>query len=64
MRVVLRGGTYYLDSPVEFSPEDSGAEKAPVVYAARTGEKVVLSGGHRLEGGRWGEVNGLSQPQP
>ena len=32
--------------------------KAPVVYAAAAGEKVVLSGGRRLEGGRWGEANG------
>ena len=58
VRVVLRGGTYYLDSPLEFGPEDSGTENAPVVYAAAAGEKVVLSGGRRLEGGRWGEVNG------
>ena len=58
LRVVLCGGTYYLDSPLEFGPEDSGAEKAPVVYAAAAGEKVVLSGGRRLENGRWGEVNG------
>ncbi|HEV3236523.1 MAG TPA: right-handed parallel beta-helix repeat-containing protein [Gemmataceae bacterium] len=58
VRVVLRGGTYYLDSPLEFRPEDSGTEKAPVVYTAAAGEKVVLSGGRRLDGGRWGEVNG------
>jgi len=58
VRVVFRGGTYYLDEPLEFGPEDSGAEKAPVVYAAAAREKVVLSGGRRLEGGRWGEVNG------
>ena len=58
VRVVLRGGTYYLDSPLEFGPEDSGTEQAPVVYAAAPGEKVVLSGGRRLKGGRWGEVNG------
>jgi len=59
LRIVLRGGTYYLDSPLEFGPEDSGAENAPVVYSAAAGEKVVLSGGSRLENGRWGEVNGL-----
>ena len=58
VRVVLRGGTYYLDAPLEFGPDDSGTEKAPVIYAAAAGEKVVLSGGRRLEGGRWGEVNG------
>jgi len=58
VRVVFRGGTYYLDSPLEFGPEDSGEENTPVVYAAAAGEKVVLSGGRRLENGRWGEVNG------
>jgi hypothetical protein len=50
VRVVLRGGTYYLDQPLEFGPEDSGVEKAPVVYAAASGEKVVLSGGRRIAG--------------
>jgi hypothetical protein len=43
---------------LEFGPEDSGTEKAPVVYAAAAAEKVVLSGGRRLAGGRFGEVNG------
>ena len=56
--VVLRGGTYYLDWPLEFGPEDSGTEQAPVVYRAAAGERVVLSGGRRITGGRWGEVNG------
>ncbi|MGE5293835.1 MAG: hypothetical protein ACM3VT_03315 [Solirubrobacterales bacterium] len=58
LRVVLRGGTYYLDSPLEFGPEDSGTEQTPVVYAAAAGECVVLSGGRRLEDGRWTEVHG------
>ena len=58
MRVVLRGGTYFLDSPLEFGPEDSGTDQAPVIYAAAAGEKVVVSGGRRLVNGRWGEVSG------
>jgi len=58
VRVIIRGGTYYLDSPLEFGPEDSGTQDAPVVYAASPGEEVVISGGRRLEGGKWGEVNG------
>ena len=41
VRVVLRQGTYYLDSPLEFCFEDSGTEIAPVVYAAAEGEKPV-----------------------
>jgi len=58
VRVTLRGGTYYLDSPLEFGPEDSGTEGAPVVYAAAPGEEVIISGGRCLQGGRWAEVNG------
>ena len=58
IRVVLRAGTYYLDSPLEFGPQDSGTVQAPVVYTAAAGERVVLSGGRRLDHGRWGEVNG------
>src|SRR5262245_61603545 len=58
VRVILRGGTYYLDAPLDFGPEDSGTQQAPVVYAAAAGEQVVLSGGRRLNGGRWGKVHG------
>ncbi|MCC6445851.1 MAG: right-handed parallel beta-helix repeat-containing protein, partial [Armatimonadetes bacterium] len=58
VRVILRGGTYYLDRPQEFGPQDSGTEQAPVTYAAARGEKVVLSGGRKFSGGRWGEANG------
>ena len=42
--VLLREGTYYLDETLTFGPEDSGAEGAPVVYAAWPGEKVELKG--------------------
>jgi hypothetical protein len=58
IHVVLLGGTYYLDSPLEFGPDDSGTRQAPVIYSAVAGAKVVLSGGRRLDGGHWGEVNG------
>jgi hypothetical protein len=58
VRVVLRGGTYFLDSPLELGPEDSGTTNAPVVYAAAAEEKVILSCGRRLPGARSGEVNG------
>lgn len=57
IRVVLRGGTYYLGAPLEFGPEDSGLEGAPVIYSAAPGERVVLSGGRRIEGGHMGTVN-------
>src|SRR4051794_16967287 len=43
--VFLRAGTYYLDSPLEYGPEDSGTQNAPVIYAAAASEEVTLSGG-------------------
>ena len=58
VRVIIRGGTYYLYSSLEFGPEDSGTQDAPVICAASSGEEVVISGGRRLEGGTWGEVKG------
>lgn len=48
IRVLVRGGTYYLKSPLAFGPEDSGSEEAPVVYAAQSGESVTISGGLKL----------------
>ena len=58
VRVVLSGGTYFLAEPLDFWPSDSGTKEAPITYAAAPGEKVILSGGRRLTGGQWGEVNG------
>jgi hypothetical protein len=48
--VVIHGGTYFLPETVLLSPADSGTEKAPVTYRAADGERVVLSGGRRIEG--------------
>ncbi len=58
IRVMLRRGTFYLDSPLEFGPEDSGTMEAPIIYAGAPGEKVILSGGRRLSKGHWGDANG------
>ncbi|MHC4891689.1 MAG: hypothetical protein ACYTEO_19745, partial [Planctomycetota bacterium] len=41
-------GTYYLDVPLVFTPEDSGAEGLAVIYKANPNEKVTLSGGKKL----------------
>jgi hypothetical protein len=48
--VYVRGGVYTLSAPLVFLPEDSGAAKYPVTYAAYPGEKVVLSGGRTITG--------------
>ena len=46
--VVVHAGTYYLESPLTFGPEDSGSPGGRIKYAAQPGEAVTLSGGVRL----------------
>lgn len=58
--VILRGGTYFLEEPLFFRPEDSGTENSPTVIKAAPGEQPVLSGGIRVAG--WqkaGNIKGL-----
>ncbi len=43
--VVVRGGTYVLEQPLEFSTEDSGAKDSPISYGAAPGETVRLLAG-------------------
>lgn len=50
--VLIRGGTYFLEEPLVFAPEDSGTDDGPVLYAAYPNEKPVLSGGRRITGWR------------
>lgn len=52
VKVLLRDGRHELTEPLRFGPEDSGSEKAPIVYAAYPGESPVLSGGRLLKGWR------------
>lgn len=48
--VMIRGGVYYLDEPLVFTPEDSGTSQSPTVYTAYPREKPVFSGGVTLTG--------------
>ena len=48
--VVIAGGTYYLDSPLHLTPEDSGTAECPITWRAAAGEKVLLSGGVPITG--------------
>jgi hypothetical protein len=47
--VEFHGGVYQLDEPFELTPEDSGSEDAPVIYAAADDEKVIWSGGTQVD---------------
>ncbi len=46
--VYLRGGIYFLDETVVFTPEDSGTEKYPIRYVQFGNETPVLSGGRAI----------------
>ena len=50
MRVFLRGGTYYLNEPIVFTPEDSGERDRRITYSPFPGERVTISGGRKIEG--------------
>jgi hypothetical protein len=50
VEVVIHGGTYFLTETVLLTPMDSGTAKAPIIYRAAEGERVMLSGGRRIEG--------------
>ncbi|MCK5860946.1 MAG: right-handed parallel beta-helix repeat-containing protein [Candidatus Hydrogenedentes bacterium] len=45
LNVLLRSGTYRLDSPLRFEPEDAGTAEHRVTYKAFSGESVEISGG-------------------
>ncbi len=47
--VILKGGTYVLDSTFEFTTEDSGASaKKPVIYRSYYGEQAKLTVGKKI----------------
>src|ERR1700677_4318914 len=47
-KVVVREGTYYLNSPLTFGPADSGSKEAPIIFSAYPEERVTISGGRKL----------------
>ncbi len=48
--VVVHPGTYQLEAPLVFTPDDSGTAKAPVTYRASAPGKAILSGGMPIQG--------------
>lgn len=56
IHVYLRGGSYPIDTTVEFGPEDSGANGHRVVYSAYENEKPVLEAGTEIAG--WTQHDG------
>lgn len=71
VRVVLRGGTFFLKSPLAFALRDSGhsetddapgprlhAQDNSVTWAAYPGETAIISGGRRITGWKRERLNG------
>ncbi len=48
--IYIRGGEYYIDSPVKFDENDSGRDGYEVVYTNYPGETPVFIGGRRVTG--------------
>jgi hypothetical protein len=48
--VMLRGGTYYLKSTLQFGASDSGTASLGIVYQAYPGEAPIISGGAPVTG--------------
>jgi len=50
VRVVVAAGTYWIDEPIVFGPEDRGTAEAPMLYEAAPGAMPVISGGRSIKG--------------
>ena len=48
--VEILGGRYELAKPVELTAEDSGTAESPIIYRARPGDVVRISGGRFITG--------------
>jgi hypothetical protein len=54
VNVFIREGTYFLDEPLVFTPDDSGNAKCSVTFSAYKDEKAVISGGRRIT--QWSHI--------
>ncbi len=60
IRIIVKGGTYFLYEPLFIRPEDSGTDTSPTVIEAAAGERPILSGGVKINGWkRMSSVPGL-----
>jgi hypothetical protein len=64
VQVIVHGGRYELSNPLVFTPKDSGTANYSITYAAAPGERVVVSGGHRITNWSKGDGNVWSAEVP
>src|SRR5208337_2061146 len=50
IRVMVRGGTYYLQQPLIFGAGDSGSPAVPIVWQAYPAENPAINGGVPVTG--------------
>ena len=53
VQVILRGGTYRLERPLELGPRDSARAGQMVVYRAAKRERPIISGAERVPPSAW-----------
>jgi parallel beta-helix repeat protein len=58
VRVNVRGGRYFLEEPLAFTPDDSGTAESPIAYTAYKEETPVISGGRQITGWKPVTING------
>jgi hypothetical protein len=52
LKIILRGGTYRLTTPLTFGPQDSGTKDCPVTWVSFSRERAILDGGRVITGWR------------
>jgi hypothetical protein len=62
--VVLRGGLFRLEQPLQFEPRDSGKNGHRVIYRNYPGERPVLSGGRPVTGWKEDQAGRWKAPAP
>ena len=62
--VWISGGTYHIESPLLFNPEDSGNDTTRITYRALPGHTPVISGGVELKNWKEGPDGIWSAPLP
>ncbi|RZK13932.1 MAG: hypothetical protein EOO43_17120, partial [Flavobacterium sp.] len=58
IQVFLRAGTYFLENPLRFGPEDGGDSVVSVKYSSFPGEIATISGGKILRG-EWRKISSI-----
>jgi hypothetical protein len=48
--VLVHGGQYTIERPLQFGPDDGGNEQFRVIYRAAEGQRPIISGGRQISG--------------